>query len=141
MRKYNKSRRHHFGQPREGYEFCTICEQEKLLSEFTKCLANPSGVKSHCKQCRSIRTKERRIRARKIAIEYLGGSCKECAYNEFECALEFHHINPNTKDATIAKKLSQTINIDNVKAELDKCVLLCAICHRKVHAGIIMVSK
>ena len=68
-----------------------------------------------------------------MAIEYKGGSCKRCGYNRCIEALEFHHNNSFGKDFSISAK-GYTRGWAKVKEELDKCILLCANCHREVHA-------
>jgi len=46
--------------------------------------------------------------------------------------LEFHHINKDEKDFAIGS--GNTKSWSDIKKELDKCVLLCANCHREVHS-------
>jgi hypothetical protein len=45
-------------------------------------------------------------------------------------AYDFHHKDPNEKDFMISK---QAKSFEAIKAELDKCELLCAVCHRFEH--------
>lgn len=83
---------------------------------------------------------ERRLKLRKLANEYLGGECIICGFNEYDAALDCHHVDPKTKKFSIARLLSDTSpkKSDAMKRlfkELDKCVLLCANCHRAYHAG------
>jgi predicted HNH restriction endonuclease len=49
--------------------------------------------------------------------------------------LEFHHLKSNAKDFGISAK-GYCRSWNKVRSELDKCVLLCANCHREVHEGI-----
>ncbi len=70
-----------------------------------------------------------------MALEYKGGKCKMCGYNRCPAALELHHINKSEKNFGIGDK-GYTRSWEKVKAELDKCILLCANCHREVGAGI-----
>lgn len=77
------------------------------------------------------------IRSRRSAVmnqarTYLGGCCHLCRYATCTEALEFHHVNPVHKNFEISRRTS---NFAAMKAELDKCVLLCCRCHREVHAG------
>ncbi len=37
-----------------------------------------------------------------MAVEYLGGKCVKCGYNECIWVLEFHHKDSNEKDFTIS---------------------------------------
>ena len=71
------------------------------------------------------------------AAEYKGGCCQYCGYNKCMGALEFHHLDPKKKDFGIA---AVTRSWENIKDELDKCILVCANCHREIHAGMIDVS-
>ena len=76
---------------------------------------------------------KRRKKIRQMAIEYKGGQCKTCGYNRCIEALEFHHADSLTKDFSISEK-GYTRSWREVQEELDKCILLCANCHRELHA-------
>jgi hypothetical protein len=65
----------------------------------------------------------------------MGGCCKACGYDQCNEALELHHIDPTQKDVSFSTFRSTPRAISTLIAELKKCVLLCANCHRKVHAG------
>ena len=45
-------------------------------------------------------------------------------------ALDFHHLDMRTKELNISQGV---ISPDKLEKELEKCVVLCANCHRKVH--------
>ena len=76
--------------------------------------------------------KIRRKKIREMAIEYLGSKCSLCGYKKCLEALEFHHKDSSEKDFGISNK-GYTRSWEKVKAELDKCTLLCANCHRELH--------
>jgi len=42
---------------------------------------------------------------------------------------DFHHSDPNKKETTIGSSRA----FESMKKELDKCALICANCHRKLH--------
>ena len=67
-----------------------------------------------------------------MMVEYKGGSCIKCGYNKCIGALEFHHMDPSNKDFTLSHIKSGKFD-DRVKNELDKCILVCANCHRGIH--------
>mgnify|MGYP003431129005 FL=1 len=50
--------------------------------------------------------------------------------------MEFHHLDPEQKDFGIAAK-GYTRSWEKVKEELDKCIMVCANCHREIHDGLI----
>lgn len=82
---------------------------------------------------------ELRNERKKSYIDYCGGKCVICGYNNYQGALHFHHVNPDSKDRTV-KLSGNCISWDRAKNELDKCVLLCGNCHSEVHAGVTDLS-
>lgn len=48
-------------------------------------------------------------------------------------ALDLHHIDPEEKEYTIREHLK---SFEKMLPELNKCELVCANCHREIHAGI-----
>lgn len=83
---------------------------------------------------------KRRKKIRQLAIEFKGGKCEVCGYGRCPEVLEFHHLDSSKKDFGISLK-GYTRGWKRVKEELKKCVLLCANCHREVHAGILQLSQ
>ena len=63
----------------------------------------------------------------------LGGKCLLCGFNAFQEGLDFHHVDPGTKEFTLSTNVMKSL--DKQLNEARKCVLLCANCHRGVHAG------
>ncbi len=78
---------------------------------------------------------KRRKKIKTLAIEYKGGKYQICGYFRYQGALELHHLNPKEKSFGIGDK-GYTRSWDIIQSELDKCILLCANCHREVAAGI-----
>jgi hypothetical protein len=73
---------------------------------------------------------EWRRRTKLRAIEYKGGKCSTCGYDRCVAALAFHHLDPTQKEFRIG---GATRSWERTRAELDKCVLLCANCHAEEH--------
>lgn len=90
------------------------------------------GKHFRCTKCQSEAVQRRRDKLKILAVEYLGGCCNFCGYNKCVHALEFHHLDPNEKDYGIGAK-GHTRSFEKMKKELDKCLLLCANCHREEH--------
>lgn len=63
-------------------------------------------------------------------IKYKGGKCQKCGYDKCEEALEFHHLDPTKKDFNVSK---HSFSFETMKKEVDKCILVCANCHREIH--------
>lgn len=77
--------------------------------------------------------KKRGIERKIYFINNLGGCCSKCGYNKNLAALEFHHVNPESKEFQIdIRRLSNT-SMDKLQEEIHKCILLCANCHREEH--------
>ena len=74
-------------------------------------------------------------RAIKIIFEAKRGGCVLCGYNKCSNALDFHHINPSQEKK--AKKSFRILRIKSLIAEINKCIVVCANCHREIHAGIV----
>jgi hypothetical protein len=81
-----------------------------------------------------------RRRLKDRAIEYKGGRCQLCSYAKCNGALEFHHVNKATKRFGLAKN-GRIRSWTLIRAELDKCILICSNCHREVEAGIRLVPR
>ena len=87
---------------------------------------------------RAVAKRRRKVKA--MAIEYKGGKCQTCGYKKYQGAFDFHHLNPKEKDFGIGDK-GYTRSWEKVRAELDKCILVCANCHREIEAGITQLPK
>ena len=74
-----------------------------------------------------------RIKVKNKLVEYKGGKCEKCGYNKCIDALEFHHKDPNQKDFSIGGK---SWSFEKLKNEVDKCILVCANCHREIHSKV-----
>ena len=89
-----------------------------------------------CLKCEMQAVQKRREKIKVMAIAYKGNKCQCCGYNKCPQALEFHHIDPSQKDFGLGAK-GYTRSWDKNKEELDKCVMVCANCHREIHYNII----
>ena len=82
-----------------------------------------------CAACRVTKARQKR---KKELVEYKGGMCEICGYNKCVEAFDFHHKDPNTKEFGIANSgVCRTFEAQRL--EVDKCLLLCANCHREIH--------
>ena len=57
--------------------------------------------------------------------------CARCPETHITC-LEFHHLDPSLKEVAIGS-VASTWSLTRIKKELEKCIVLCANCHRKEH--------
>lgn len=120
--------------------YCPSCKTYHNINDFySRRKTNCSGW---CKNCTSRRTTERQRKMKKVMIDYKGGRCqnKNCStpggYNRSINGLEFHHMDPTKKEFSISQ-MRHSVMSEKVKKELDKCILLCANCHREVHEELV----
>ena len=108
-------------------------EKECKNHGLTSYVLIPSSGYYKCRKCQSANVQRRREKVKRMAVEYKGGSCADCGLvTEYLGAYDFHHKDPNEKDFGIAHK-GATRAWAKIQEELDKCVMLCATCHRIRH--------
>lgn len=112
---------------------CEICGKEFELQPHGRtriyCYDCSPTITATFTNADQITVKRRAIK--KMLIDRAGGKCQICGYNKCMRALEFHHKDPTQKDFGISRQLNR--NIDDLKAEVDKCILLCSNCHAEEH--------
>lgn len=124
---------------------CKKCRQIKITSEFAKSIRRKDGLQSWCKLCvkendhlRYMEDKKkhrswnmsRRDKYYDMVTAYLHKHpCVDCTEGD-PIVLEFDHRDPTIKDGEVTKLLSYA-SWERIKAEMDKCDIVCANCHRK----------
>ncbi len=110
---------------------CSVCHRT-LHYNLLK-IADSDSNSKYGSMSKGERQRERRRVNKLRALEYLGGKCVRCGYDDCVRALDFHHIDPSKKDFTIAR-IGQIWA--KVKSELKKVIPLCSNCHKELHAGL-----
>jgi hypothetical protein len=91
------------------------------------------------KDARKAFARARHAAGRKYIAEIKSNPCSMCGRHFIPSAMDFHHIDPNTK-ANKDNKTNSAINarwsIQRIDAEIEKCILVCANCHRLLHASV-----
>lgn len=132
---------------------CSRCDEEKDINEFAWKQRKKGIRQAQCHPCRKQsqrenyqrnntnikrRVKENKARHRKEFHEWKATLfCEICGENE-ECCLEFHHRDPKKKDLEVSRLIDWSLA--RAKKEAAKCAVLCSNCHKKVHAGILMLG-
>lgn len=104
-----------------------VCNKHGL-TDFTQDI----NGRFRCKKCRVDAVTNKRKRNKELLVEYKGGKCEICGYNKCIEALEFHHTNPEEKEFGICN--GDIKSVERLKIEADKCILVCANCHRELHS-------
>jgi thiol-disulfide isomerase/thioredoxin len=114
----------------EEKKLCSKCGSTKKVDEFYF-KKTENRFNSWCKKCVYELQIQRWIDRKKKAVNLFGGKCSVCGYSKNYAALDFHHIDPSTKEADWAsmrlKKWSDVVD------ELKKCCLVCKNCHSEIH--------
>ena len=91
-----------------------------------------------------------RVKARKIALKekiqerilsFKASGCTYCQNENEPCALVGHHVDPSTKDFSLAQAMEKSVSVERLEKEIQKCICLCKNCHAKLHAGIIALPS
>lgn len=84
------------------------------------------------RQLEYVRNNNQRYRqtAREYVFQYLlEHPCSSCGESDPR-VLEFHH--EGNKEAEVSRLMGRGASLDALKAEIAKCVVLCANCHRRI---------
>lgn len=84
-----------------------------------------------CNSCRSGQWRDRRELKWRM-VQYKGGACILCGYRNCLRALDFHHFDPSQKRFSFGPNHQRSWKV--LRAELDKCMLLCSNCHFELEA-------
>lgn len=133
---------------------CKKCGLLKDVSNFSITKNRKRGYHTWCKDClkeydhnRHIKNailirkqkKDRRVflqewfKEKKATLK-----CFFCTEDFIEC-LEFHHTDPKEKEYNVSNMVKNGFSIKKIESEIAKCIVVCANCHRKIHAGKIII--
>ncbi len=127
---------------------CSKCKRRRAISCFAK--RETGKPHSYCRNCQSAyckehykRNKERhnssrytRMGVSRISIRRLIGDlkkdrpCMDCGEVHPTWAMEFDHRDPKMKLFSVGEAVSKGMNREAVLAEIEKCDLVCTLCHR-----------
>lgn len=117
-------------------KFCKICNKKMGRRSFSSLCSN-CRVKYKKYDNEYFYVRDYRKKIKEKAVLYKGGKCVICGYNKCFRALDFHHKNPKEKDFNISFGIKKW---ENTKKELDKCILVCANCHREIEEELINIG-
>ena len=113
-------------------KICSKCGVEKPITDYHKNGFDNKGnqkYRGYCKTCANKREMERYWDKRAF-VDAQRTQCIKCGETR-SYVLDFHHKNETEKSFTIGAM--KRGNKDIIQKELDKCVVLCANCHRELH--------
>lgn len=131
-------------------KICSICKKNiPATDEFfaKKIVKTRETLQSNCRECQKEYRKKhyennkkkyilKAKNYRNIFAEWFRNlkinlSCEKCGEDRY-WVLDFHHVDPKTKDfdvSVLVNKCSKNLLLK----EIDKCIVLCANCHRDFH--------
>ncbi len=127
---------------------CSLCKQDKELSDFNKNSRRSDGLQTHCRSCTTVQSRlyyndnkevqKKQIYAAKLIrvnahrerlLEYLKQNpCVDCGEDDI-VVLEFDHL--ADKEFHVWKILKEGYSWEKVWKEVQKCDVRCANCHRR----------
>ncbi len=125
---------------------CCMCKELLEIKCFKSNKRHKDGLQSQCVECqKEYRRKHYQLNKQKYIDKAKFWSdkfsvwwreykeqfvCDRCGESDSVC-IDFHHINDD-KDMGVAQLVAHG-NKKRILKELDKCIPLCANCHRKEH--------
>ena len=88
-----------------------------------------------CRLCNGEAVSARRRKVKEMLVAEAGGACMLCGYSRYVGALQFHHVDPSAKSFSLSER-GLARSLERARAEVAKCVLLCANCHAEVEGMI-----
>lgn len=80
------------------------------------------------------RKRHRRRELKRWLYEYKRDECEcaRCGESDPAC-LDFHHVDEDEKEWDVSRRANRGHSIENIRTEIEKCMVLCANCHRREH--------
>ena len=133
-------RGHHIKGNKPKSKICSVCGT--ALTQTNSLLTSRNAK---CRSCYNLKYRGKGIAQQKAnkrkAIEKLGGKCAHCGIQHDTVDIyDFHHRYPQQKLYNVAVLLRKKWS-DITDKELNKCILLCANCHRVEHAEISLLQQ
>ncbi len=120
----------------KGSTSCQICGDDLPESRVKYCSAKCRTVSDNSDK--AVSSNEWRRQAKNKLVEAFGGHCGQCGLVDHPVVFDFHHLVEGEKDFGVISRIKAWAKIVH---EVKKCVMLCAPCHRKHHAGVITLRS
>lgn len=128
-------------QQRGDEKTCGRCKRALPLASFySYCRMDqtdqdPKYITSTCKECHKISVTEFKRSEKTRIVQEFGGACSVCSGRFHPASYDFHHRDPATKISQITTLFRRGSDGEALREELKKCDLVCANCHRAIHAS------
>ena len=125
---------------------CTTCHELRPVTDFNVRRSAPDGLQARCRPCsrewyvrnrlvHMARVRERNQRVRgehqeRLAAYLLEHPCVDCGEADLR-VLDLDHEDPAEKAANVGRLVNLSLPWSTVLAEIEKCSVRCANCHRR----------
>lgn len=124
---------------------CYTCKDPKDPSQFNRNARRKDGLQSNCRDCAKRVSRRHyeanpadykaRAKARKRhMLEQVRAMkterCEACRKKFHPVCMDFDHRDPQEKKGSVATMIRQGLAFSTILAEIAKCRLICANCHR-----------
>lgn len=129
-----------------GQKRCTTCHELRPLSDFNLRRSAPDGRQARCRSCsrewyvlnraehkRRVVERNRRVRAEhreRLTTYLLEHPCVDCGEADVR-VLDLDHEDPAQKSEAVGRLVTLALPWATVLAEIEKCSVRCANCHRR----------
>ena len=116
-------------------KLCRYCHKYYPESEFGVDLTTKKKVyrRHKCRCCYRATKRKLSKKYRQWLIDYKKKhKCTKCGIADYR-VLEFHHSHDTDKEFSIGEAVSNNYGFKRIKEEVEKCIIICANCHRIIH--------
>ena len=103
---------------------CKACTNEYSRKHYRK------NIERYKKRVKVNNEKYKELRRNLIYEFKLSNPCTSCGEAN-PIVLEFHHLDPQQKRNDVSNMATHGYSIESIEKEIEKCIILCANCHRK----------
>ena len=125
--------------PKSQKRCCRICQSDRNRRDFEKDIeGNRRKNREHMQQWRTTNQERHRQswrelrRKKKEWLDSQKTACSICGEADIVC-IDFHHKDSTQKDANLSVAVAHW-SIKRLQNEMQKCIMICSNCHRKLHA-------
>lgn len=110
-------------------------DRETQLAAMRAAWHRTKGQREVKERLSILRKRQRREKSRWVDEYKSATGCFACPESTAVC-LDLHHIDPEMKHKDVSSML-RFYGKDRLMQEIAKCMVVCANCHRKLHAGLL----
>jgi len=133
-----------FGEVREdGYRFVSIRSNRlKKDGTYAEDWRSPESFEKHLQNGKKQKKRIYDLISRSMNEEKMKKGCAHCGYKGKPEALDHHHVDPSNKIIAVASHWRTSYKqFEKMKKEWEKCIVLCANCHRIETKRILNANK